>query len=53
MKERVRLCELLGNNSNCTKQHKKQLWLILLMNCYTKVDMLTFSPAQLGRITLT
>lgn len=52
MKEMVHLSELLGNCSNCTKQHKKQLWLILLMNCYTNVNKLIFSPVQLDRFAL-
>lgn len=52
MKEMVHLSELLGNRSNCTKQHKKQLWLILLMNCYTNVNMLIFSPVQLDSFAL-
>lgn len=52
MKEMVHLSELLGNHSNCTKQHIKQLWLILLMNCYTNVNVLIFSPVQLDRFAL-
>lgn len=49
----VRLSELLGEiNATVQNNTKEQLWLILLMNCYTNVNMLTFSPAQLGIILI-
>lgn len=52
MKETVHLSELLGNRSNCTKQHIKQLWLILLMNCYTNVNMLIFLTSSTGQVRI-
>lgn len=52
----VRLSELMRNRSDCTKhkqkqnkQKKKQLWLILLINCYTKSEHFDFLTSSTGQ----
>lgn len=48
----VRLSELMRNHSNCTKHthtKKKQLWLILLINCYTKSEHFDFLTSSTGQ----
>lgn len=49
----LRLSELMRNRSNCTKHQKKkkkkQLWLILLSNCYTKSEHFDFLTSSTGQ----
>lgn len=56
LRNRAFLSELLGKTAATVqnKRHEKdQLWLILLMTCYTNVTVWSLSPVPSGQLRMT